>query len=182
MLRSEGRYGARFVEPHKCVELLRETRAGVMTEQLALGTVDDSNEAFELLLRESPPQDLIFRELEQEPILAAVVHQSLITIPAGGKHPLDLHWTVPLGGGRNRPRMSAKADQHSALPEMFAAKLADIELFANGAHLGVTRVADVRVVRPDDRLRPIPVRFEDMDEGLEHMGVAQIPVQRRHNT
>ena len=61
-------------------------------------------------------------------------------------------------------------------------KAADVELLAKRAHLGIARVPDVRVVRPDDRLRPIPARFEDMDEGLEPMGVAQIEDSRRHNT
>jgi hypothetical protein len=87
---------------HKCVELLRERRAGVMTEQLALGTVDDPNKAFELLLREMPPQDLIFRELEQEAILADQIPQPSLSraalLGALSSHPLRVDRQVATHG------------------------------------------------------------------------------------
>src|SRR5947199_6569626 len=71
--------------------------------------------------------------------------------------------------------MRAEADQRGIAAEFFARQLTDVELAAHRAHLGVARIADMRVVRPYDRFRSGPAGIEQRRERLEHVGVAQIP-------
>ena len=86
-------------------------------------------------------------------------------------------------GSRDGAGVGAEADQRRLLAEALAAELADVQLVADDAHLGVAGIADVGVVRPDHRLRARPAGLQEMLEGLEHVRVAQIPGSpRRHST
>src|SRR5689334_17571398 len=71
--------------------------------------------------------------------------------------------------------MGAKTDERGLFAEMFAAKLADVQLLAQVAHLGETRVSNMGVVCPHDGLGTCAARLNQMLQRLEHMRVAQVP-------
>src|SRR5437762_11603340 len=101
--------------------------------------------------------------------------EPLVTVAVRRPYPLDLHIAVPIARRGHGPGMRAEPDQGGILVEALAAELPDIQLLSHHPHVGVARVADMRVVGPDDRLGLWPPRLQQMAERLEHMRVAQIP-------
>jgi hypothetical protein len=94
--------------------------------------------------------------------------------------PLALGRPAPVGGGRDGAVVCREADQHGVLAVPLARELAEVQLSAP-AHLRRPRVAQVRVVRPDDDLRARDLPLEGRGQGVERLGhvtVAQVP--RRH--
>ena len=53
-------------------------------------------------------------------------------------------------------------------------ELADVD-HAVRRHVGIAGVADVRVMRPDDRLGALAVEAHDPLERLHHMMIADVP-------
>ena len=71
--------------------------------------------------------------------------------------------------------MGAEADQPRIGFELLLGQLADVQFVAMHAHVGEGGVADVAVVRPDDRLRIRTFGREDHVQRVEHVRIAQIP-------
>ena len=73
--------------------------------------------------------------------------------------------------------MSRKAHEHRVVIVTLAHKLADVE-FPALAHLRRARIAQMRIVRPENELgalaAPLQV-FRQFAERLRHMAVPQIP-------
>ena len=69
-------------------------------------------------------------------------------------------------------------DQRRLTPELLAAELADVQLIACDAHIGMAGITDMSVVRPDDRLGIRAFGVEQVLERLEHVRVAQVPAFR----
>ena len=72
--------------------------------------------------------------------------------------------------------MGAETDQHRFIAKTFAHELADVH-FAVVAHLRRARVAEMRIVRPDNRFG-LPASIEvgnQIFDCLDHVPVAQIP-------
>jgi hypothetical protein len=99
-------------------------------------------------------------------------------IAAGKRRPaaLALGWRPSVGGGRDRAVMRGEADQHGVAAVPLAYELADVQLAAL-ACLRCPRVAEMRIVRPDDRFRlvasiEVPNQVFNC---LDHVPVAQIP-------
>src|SRR5688500_2314825 len=90
-------------------------------------------------------------------------------------HFLDLHIAAPVGGGGDGAGVRPKSNQGRHLPEALATELPEIQFVTHRSHLGETRIADMRVMRPNDRLRPGSARFEQMLQRLEHMRISKIP-------
>src|SRR5438874_33570 len=93
----------------------------------------------------------------------------------GGPYALELHITAPIRSCGHRTCMGAEADQGSLIAKPLPTELSDIELVADDSHVRVTRVADVRIMCPDDRLGAGTARLKQVYEGLEHVRVAQVP-------
>jgi hypothetical protein len=74
--------------------------------------------------------------------------------------------------------VGGESDQHGVVAVTLAHQLADVQFAACAAHFGGARVAQVRVVRPDDHAgggtAPRQVRHQRL-EGLDHVTVAQVP-------
>ena len=70
------------------------------------------------------------------------------------------------------PRSVPKPMSTASSPIGGAAGFANIEL-ALPAHRRRGGIADMRIMRPDDRLRSFPARFKTAEQRIEHMAVAQ---------
>jgi hypothetical protein len=75
---------------------------------------------------------------------------------------------------RHRTAVGAEADDHSHFGEPFAAQLADIDLAAL-THVSRPSIADMRIVRPHDRLRTLAAPCQEPFQRLEHVPIAQVP-------
>lgn len=104
-----------------------------------------------------------------------VVTGALVAVAMRRPHALDLHVAAPVGGGRHRAGVRAKTDQCRLIAKPLSAELADVQLFADDAHFGVTGVAYMGIMRPDNCLGLRSTRLEEMFERLEHVRVAQVP-------
>ena len=72
--------------------------------------------------------------------------------------------------------MRAESDQHGFTAETLTNQLANIQ-FAVQAHFRRARIAEMRIVRPDDRFRlPAPIQMPHQRfDRLDHVPVSQIP-------
>jgi hypothetical protein len=72
--------------------------------------------------------------------------------------------------------MRAEADQHGFIAETLAHQLANVH-FTVMTHLRRARVAEMRIVRPNDCFRlPAPIQMRNqIFDCLDHVPVAQIP-------
>src|SRR5882724_3090453 len=73
--------------------------------------------------------------------------------------------------------MSRKADQHRITAITYSGQHTEIQL-ARCAHIGSAGIAQVRIVRPDNALCVLTLRFQMREErvkSLRHMPVPQIP-------
>src|SRR5207302_5130099 len=83
---------------------------------------------------------------------AALAKGEFPAVRARWDNGLDPHLAVPIVGRRDGAPVGAETDQHRLLAISGAAKLADVEL-ALPAHCRRRGIADMRVVRPDNRFR-----------------------------
>ena len=104
--------------------------------------------------------------------------QGLVAVGPRGLDALHFRGAIPVRGRHHRAGVGSEPDQRRLAAEALAAELADVQFAALGAHVGEAGIADVRVVRPDHRLRRRPAQRQDMVEGLEHVPVAQVPRTR----
>src|SRR5690606_14613026 len=109
---------------------------------------------------------------------AAVVAGALVGIPAGGEDALGLVVAVPVRRGGDGAGVGAETDQRGLLAPAFADQLADVVFAAHPAHLGRAGIADMAVVRPDQRPGSGPAMLEQVIERLGHVAVAQVPAFR----
>ena len=96
---------------------------------------------------------LAFAQVEQEARDAGVMAWPLVAV--GQRRPTRLTFIgcVPVVGRGDRAGMGAEADQPRLRRRTVSLRqLADVQLVAQHAHVGEGGVADMAVVRPDDRL------------------------------
>ena len=89
-------------------------------------------------------------------------------------HRLDLHGPAPVARGGDGSAVRAKADQDGFVVISRATEFADVKL-ALPTHSCGGRVADVRVVDPDDGFATSPMMAHERLQGLEHVAIPQIP-------
>ncbi len=94
---------------------------------------------------------------------------------SGRRHLHSLHRRFPLLAGDDAAAMRTEADQdHTIVFVLFPDQLAHVDHAVIG-HVGVTCVADVRVVFPHDRLGLWTVMLHEPLERLHHVPVANVP-------
>src|SRR5579883_1258124 len=172
---AERRDGRSLVEPEISVELLWQRGANVMARKLRLRPVDHADHTLEPRREEALANAFVAPKVEQELRQPRFVTKTLVTIAMRGTDGFDLHLAVPMGRGGHLAAMRAEADQGDIVAPALTAELTETELAMDLAQIGVTRVADMRIMRPDDRLRFCAVRVEKMGQRFAHMPVAQIP-------
>lgn len=170
---------ARLVKKDESVKLLRETGPRVMRLQLGIGPVNHPNEPLQARPHEGGAELLValaLAEVEDEVRQTGPVHQVLVAAAQGGGDAHDLHVGVPAVGGGDGAGVGAAADEPGGgVAVGLLAELADVELVAGAAHAGGAGVADVAVVGPDDGFGAGAAVLEEAGEGLEHVGVAEVP-------
>jgi hypothetical protein len=114
-----------------------------MTDQLCLGTIDDTDEAFQPLLGEPPRQRIVTPHVEQEARNTGIVADPLVAVGVRGSDALDLHVATTTGRGRNGAGMSSEADQRRVAAEALAAELPNMELAPDGAYLRRTGITEI---------------------------------------
>src|SRR5690349_3291356 len=93
---------------------------------------------------------------------------------------LSLGWFIPVRCGRDRPSVGRETDKSGGPTVTLPNKLSKIQ-FAAFSHLGLAGVAEMRVVRPDDRLWilvMLPQVLQQRIEGVRHMCIPQVPGAR----
>src|SRR5438067_13856460 len=100
------------------------------------------------------------------------MEEPFVAVWPGAPHLHDLHFTAPIGSRSDGAAMRVETDQGCFISKALAAQLPDVELGAHSAHFGVSRVANVGIVSPDDRLRAAAVSSENVPQRVEHMRVA----------
>lgn len=146
-----------------------------MALQFGVGTVDNSDKTFEPRLDQATAKALIAAKLEKAPRHTGVVKLALVAVRPRGPHLHHFHLAVPVRRGGHGTPMGAKSDQACCASELISTKLTEVQLLPDDTHLREAGIADMRVVRPDHCLRLGTLRLEDMPQGLEHVGIAQIP-------
>ena len=117
---------------------------------------------------------------QQEGGDAGRVQQRLVAARQRWPNALALAGGAPLRGGGDGAGVGREPDEPGVAAVALADELAEVQLAAPG-HLGGTRVADVRVVLPDDHAARPAVAVEMGDELVErvrHVTVAQVPGRR----
>ena len=99
---------------------------------------------------------------------------ALVALGVAPPHLLHAHRPIPVVGGGDGAAVGAEADEIALVAIRLAHELADIQLAAR-AHLGVARIADVRVVLPHDRLGAAAAGLQQRLERVVHVPVAQVP-------
>src|SRR5439155_6202776 len=157
--------GTSFVDVDHRVELLGKRCLEVVAQPLTLRQIDHADRAFEQASVEQ------LRALDDE--VASELVESLFPTPGQrGAHALALGLAAPSGCGGDGARIRREADGER-LPWMaLAGEPAEIDLAAL-THLGGTRVADVRVVRPHDDAAPDV--FGEPVEGVRHVCISEVP-------
>jgi hypothetical protein len=104
-------------------------------------------------------------ERHEELFLAGLVEQLLDAVGQRRADPFAFGGPVPVVGGGDRAGVGGEAEQPAVVVAVpFADELADVELARTGP-FGGTRVAEMRVVGPDDDLRRLaPLAAEVIDE------------------
>src|SRR4051812_31754885 len=115
VLRSERRYRGGLVEPDKGVELLRQRCGGVMTHQLSIRPVNNSDEPFQPRLQQASPQRLVPAEIEQEARDIGIVAGALVAVAMRWPYALDLHVATPIRRRGHSAGVRAEADQCSLI-------------------------------------------------------------------
>src|SRR5205085_8275667 len=121
-----------------------EPRLEVVREALGLGPVDDPDRTLE-----PAPADLDRRE--EEPWRRGFVEEALPASVQSRPDALPLGGAAPVGGCGDRAVVGREAHEHRVKAVALPRELADVEL-GRLAELRRARVADVRVVGPDDDL------------------------------
>src|SRR5690606_4927871 len=143
---------AGFLEPQPGVELFGQLGVEVVADPLGARPVDDADGALQPRL----PQRLAqFGAFRRAPVVkrhgqAGAQEQPLPAVRPGRQPRLDLYRLVPVVGGGHLPPVGGLADQHRVAAKGGTAHLAQVGLPAP-AHLGGGGIAQVRVVRPDQR-------------------------------
>ncbi len=105
------------------------------------------------------------------------MEQRLIAVGQRGPNDLPLYRLIPAGGGGDGAGVGGEPHEHGLVAELLAHQLTQVE-FARSAHLGGSRVAQVRVVGPDHHLGLPALRLKEAEqrvEGVGHVLVAQVP-------
>ena len=101
----------------------------------------------------------------------------LVAVAKAGADTLALSRPAPIGSRGDGAVVSGKAHQNGVAAVALAHELANVQL-APPAHLRRPRVAQVRIVRPDNNLRTHVLAVEIFDQRVEclhHVLVAQVP-------
>src|SRR5436190_7244099 len=120
-----------------------------MAHQLGVGMVDNADEPLQPRLQEAPLERFVSSKVEQKARNVCVMAETLVTIAMGRSHALNFHLAAPIGSRRHSAGVRAKANQCRLTAKSLSAKLANIQLFTDDAHFGVTSVADVGIMCPD---------------------------------
>src|SRR5437016_1874859 len=103
--------------------------------------------------------------------------QRFIAIRKARSHTLSFSAAVPVRLSGHRTRIGAKANEHGITSIPVERKLSEVE-FTDIAHVGSTRVSEMRVVRPHNNFR-IPFMMGEMAneriQRVAHILIAQIP-------
>src|SRR5207249_4477877 len=114
--------------------------------------VDDADRALQSFFAKQRRCVISVAQVQPETRDADAVKELLIAAAHAGADALALGRFAPIRRGGDRAGVSAEADRERIALKALAHKLADIQLAAL-AHLRRARVAEMRVVRPDDDLR-----------------------------
>src|SRR5215831_425750 len=173
---TEGTHGSCLIEPHVLVELRRQACLKIVAGQLGLRSVDDADRALEPRGRELLPHRFAdgIAQRQEEGRQSRIVAETFVAVGMGGTYRLDLHGSVPLGGGGHRAVIGPEAHQIRFVLVGGAAELANVVLPAP-PHLRGRRVPDVRVVLPDDDPAVGAMKREQRLQRVEHVLVAKIP-------
>src|SRR5207237_8121728 len=145
----------RLVEVQHRVELIGESRMEVMARALGLGTINDSDRAFEPRLAQSFGKRAVTAKIEHEARHVDLVKQRLVAAGKARPNALSLRGRVPIRRRGDRAMVRRKADQKRLPAVAFPDQLTDIEL-ARLADLGRASIAQMRVVLPHRDLRLLP--------------------------
>src|SRR5512133_2593554 len=128
----------------------------VMTDQFCVWSVNYTNRSLETFIAQRRRNINIFSQVEKEIWNINFMKERFVTFGMRRSHIFALGRCVPVRGRRNCAVVGSKSDGHRFLSKMFAYELAEIE-FSSLAHLRRARVAEVRIVRPNDDLcrRPL---------------------------
>ena len=138
------------------VELIGQARVKVMTHQFRFRPVDHADGAFEPFITQRRRDIDVVSKSEKEIWNIDFVKKRFVTFRMCRTHIFALGRSVPVRRRRDCAVVSGEANRHSFLSKMFAHELAEIE-FAALAHLCRARIAQVRIVRPDDDFRWRPL-------------------------
>ena len=102
--------------------------------------------------------------------------QIFVTVGKRRSYALAQSRPAPIRRGDHRSVMGRETDEHALGVVTFAHELSK-RPFADCAHLRCSRIADVRIVLPDDDLGRAVTRQMRVErlECLRHMAVTQIP-------
>ena len=104
-----------------------------------------------------------------------LVQRMLEAVVSRGRHAHAAHGGAPFFTGDHGTAVRAEADEHDIiLVVRLPYELADVE-HAGAGHVGESRVADVCVVLPHDRLRVRTMVLHEPLERLDHVRVANVP-------
>src|SRR5579883_2731083 len=115
--------------------------------------------------------------VQEKSLSARMVEELFIAVGKRWTNPFALRRPIPIGSRGHGARIGRKADQSRLLPVAFANELPNVELTLC-PHRSGARVAEVRIMRPDDGLyclpRPVQMR-EQRIKRIGHMSVAHVP-------
>ena len=106
-----------------------------------------------------------------------IVEERLVASGQRRTHLFAFRRTVPVGRGGHGSRRRCEADRSNILTVAFPHELSDVP-FTAAVHLRGPRIAEVRVVLPDDDLRIDAASPHMLGEGIDrvgHMFVAEVP-------
>src|SRR4051794_25416609 len=156
------------------IELRWQARLEVMTQALRLRAIDDSNRALE----PSSPQQLrgriLFAQIHPESWQPSGVEEFLVAAAQSRTDTFTLRGLAPVERRGHGAGISGEADEIRAWTKSLARELADVELAAF-RHLGRARVAQVRIMGPNDYPPLLTQVLEQFQQRLEHVLITKVP-------
>src|SRR5437762_7933769 len=95
-----------------------------------------------------------------------LVESELVTVGQRRSYLLHLACVIPVGRCCHGARVSRKAYEHGIGSILLPHKLTDVELAAR-AHFGRARIAEMRVVGPNDDFRVASVPLQVSDDSVD---------------
>src|SRR6266446_1826084 len=169
--------GAGHVQVHHRVELPGEQRPEVVAPSFAGGQIQHADGALEARLPQPARRLPEVSQVELEARDSQPVEERLVASGKRAPHAFPLRRPAPLGGRGDLAGVGRESDQEGVAPVPFPHELSHVQL-ASLAHVGGTRVAEVRVVLPNHDLAASDASIEvaqQLLEGPGHVPVAPVP-------